>query len=374
MELDINTKFISDEVQIWAFHAGHNKKYFNEFAELEANFLDLPGFPFAPAVIENDELVKKALVMSEAFRQFGRGVLADPPSRNINDYNVNPDDERSLRTGVTNVRRFAQEIQPGDIIICPPRRQYDHLLIGISQEVLNPEATVQIHPFEGYPFTYRRVEWLPTRHTKRSLSDTLAVRMENPHAIIKIDRREFGDEVFSLAFKNYLTSQNSKLDIDCPHYRGKNPLETLAAQELIAFFAALYFLYEENRLNEIAGKTFDEIITDYYDEEVISGLVPKLNSPLLYRLISRRRLLASFIAGGIALSAAGALNADVLNDLRLSNSAEAEMGYAEDELRDILQSTVRATSPQALAKANQKGRKGQEEVGLKTAARIRPQP
>lgn len=372
MDLDINTKIISDDVQIWAFHAGQNKRYFKEFAELQANFLDLPGFPFFPQIIESDELIKKALVMSDAFRQFGRGKLTDPPSRNINHYNINPDDERSLRTGVTNVRRFSHEIQPGDVIICPPRRQYEHLLIGVSQEQLDPQVTVEIHPFEGYPFVYRRVEWLPTGHTKRSLSDALAVRMENPHAIIKIDRREFGDEVFSLAFKNYLTTESSKLDIDCPGYRGKNPLETISAQELIAFFAALYFLHEECRLNEISEKTFDEIINEFYDEEIILGLVPKLNSPLLYRLISRRKLLASFIAGGIALATAGALNAEAINGLTLSNSAETEDGYTKEELRAIVESTVRATNPQALEVANQKGQKGLSDVGLKTSARVRP--
>ena len=277
----------------------------------------------------------------------------------------------SVRSSIYNVRTFSQDIKKGDLILSSPRRSYDPFLIGIVEDNFSKESRLIIDPFLENEFTFRSVKWVSSYTSKHDLSASLAVRLENQRAITQIDRSIYGDEVFSVAFKQYSTSDSSKLDIFCPKYTGRNPLETVPVQELIAFFSVLFSLHQQGKLSDIRNKDFNEIINSYDVNDLIKGLTPKRNSPLLFRLIVRDPLLAAFIAAGITLATVEAFNLDQINNIQIVNSAYGSTGMSDIELQELMKSTIRSINPATINSVNDRGKKGKRGVNLSTNSKIK---
>ena len=195
MELDVNSTVIDDELQVWAVHAGKNKKYFNEFKKHNSIFLDLPGLDFSSSVIENDQLLGCHILMAEAFQKHYRSNLSsEKPSQDPQSYFDHKSSSSSVRSSIYNVRTFSQDIKKGDLILSSPRRSYDPFLIGIVEDNFSEKSRLIIDPFLENEFTFRSVKWVSSYTSKHDLSASLAVRLENQRAITQIDRSIYGDE------------------------------------------------------------------------------------------------------------------------------------------------------------------------------------
>ena len=212
---------------------------------------------FSSSVIENDQLLGCHILMAEAFQKHYRSNLSsEKPSQDPQSYFDHKSSSSSVRSSIYNFRTFPQDIKKGDLILSSPRRSYDPFLIGIVEDNFSKESRLIIDPFLENEFTFRSVKWVSSYTSKHDLSASLAVRLENQRAITQIDRSIYGDEVFSVAFKQYSTSDSSKLDIFCPKYTGRNPLETVPVQELIAFFSVLFSLHQQGKLSDIRNEAF----------------------------------------------------------------------------------------------------------------------
>lgn len=384
VRIDLRTVAIPDDLKIWAVHAGKYKRHFQRFIDNEVIFLDYPDFSYTRRVIENNELTRKHIARAEKIHDYVRLGGDTPPPQNIDRYPSFPND-RSLNNAVTNIQRFYSGISVGDLVIIPPRRAYDPIYFGIvTTEVLTD--TIPVPRYDGRKFQVRKVRWVDVTTAKRSLSSDLAIRLENPHAIIEIDRPAFGTEVFSKAFPNYISQENSKTDVNCPRYRGKNPLETEEVQKLVAFFIATQTAQIQGTLDDLRSLSFNEIIYNYYDPVLVADLQNEFHSPGFYRLIATAGVVLG-VSVGIQLAVTGSISSDTIANAEITNSAtdwlhsvtnifqttlepDLSIGLDENKIREDLKEVLDTVSPEALVEVNRLGTSASQELGANTGIKI----
>jgi predicted Mrr-cat superfamily restriction endonuclease len=361
MRIDIKAALLPDNAKIWAFHAGRNKKYFSQIEVGGGIFLDYPGLRASSRMLEDDHLIKQHVLMSKAIQKYYSKQELNEPSRRSNDYDVSRSNSY-LYSDVANIKRFYDDMKKGDIVLVPPRGQYNRILAGILGSEGSIKETITLKNYPRDPFPYRRVHWLSPSFAKRDLSTELSKRLENPHAVIPVHREPFGVEVFSHVFLSFMSREASGADVVCPGYRGRNPLETLETQQIIAFLIALYGLHERDELNEISDKSFSQIISEYYSEEDIVDFEQSFHSPGFYRVVGRRSL-GVFVAAGLALLISGKFNTANVEALQIENSSEYKNQRSEEELKKIIKTIVKSVSNETSKEANDKGQKAKDNVG-----------
>ncbi len=366
MRIDINAALLPDNAKIWAFHAGKGKKYFSQIEAGEGIFLDYPGLRASNRMLASDNLIKQHVMMSEAVKKYYSRQEINEPSRRPGDYNIARSD-RYMSSDVTNIKRFYTEMQKGDIVLIPPRGQYNRILAGILGSQGSVRGTITLDRYPRDPFPYRQVRWLSPSFAKRDLSTELSRRLENPHAVIPVHREAFGVEVFSHVFLSFMSREASGADIECPGYRGRNPLETLETQQIIAFLIALYGLHDREELGEIRNKSFSQIISEYYSEEDVVDFEQSFHSPGFYRVVGRRSL-GVFVAVGLALLVSGKFNEANVEGMQIENSSEYKDRRSEEELKNIIKTIVKSVSNSTSEEANDKGKKAKDQVGAKTSS------
>jgi len=372
MRLDLNAASISDSVQVWAFHPGKSKRYYKFFAEHRRIFLDLPGADLTPSLLRNEESLRRTIAMSDKIHDhYSRRLQTEEPSRNPSDYD--PGRNQNYGHVVTGVKRFVSEIKKDDLVLVAPRTQYDPILFGVIEGDYNPLDKVLVDPFVIDRFNTRRVRWLPTRISKRDLPANLAMRLENRHTIVEVTAKDKVDAL-AAAYKTYSTPTTSKVDIECPNYQGISFLETVDVQELASFFAAIYYMHENNIIGEAANKSFREIATAYFEGDLIAHIENEFHSPGHYRIKAKTAAMALFISAGLTLCAAGEFNQSVsnLNLINPSAGESADCVAQNDYIQGLIQSTVNSLSNSTITECNIAGLRAKENLGMKTNAKILP--
>ena len=352
--------------KLWSYSDG--EKYFKYFEENSIIFLDLPGARLTQDLVNRKEDLAKVLAMSSAVHEYFRTEIGDPPSRNSNDYVVDPRDKH-INHVISSSRRFVKEIKRGDIVVVSPRRQYDKILFGVVVDDFDPRSTVIINPYIQDPFNTRKVEWISSNASKRDLSDDLAMRLENRNTIVDLGG-EYKNEVLAAAYKNYVTSSVSKIDVDCPRYQGKSPLETLEVQEMISFFSALYYAQINSSLDLLRNKSFSDIARNYYESDLISNIENDFHSPGKYVVHATTVTLGIFLSACIAMAAVGRFDNDTANTLNVINTQAGGSEEINAETLNMIQSTVNSISQETLHQCNAAGLIATENLGVKTSCKI----
>lgn len=366
MRLDLNATTINDNIGVWAFHAGRNKRFFKTFMDNGMVFLDMPGVRLTSDLVRDEVSLRNKIAMSENISLHYRGKAAEGAtlSRTPQDYRTEAT-KKKYNHMVSSAKRFVEEIKRGDLVLVPPRTQYDPVLFGIIQDNFNPRNTANITPYTDDPINLRRVRWLTTSVSKRDLPGDLAIRLENRNTIVSIDE-ELKDRALAAAFKNYITLTSSKIDVECPLYRGKNSLETLEVQKLINFFAAIYYMHENGTINEAQNLSLTEIARDYYEEGVIERIENEFHSPGFYRIVTKTCTLGLFIIAGIALASDSSFTPDIAETLNVINSQAGGDDNNADRIRGLIRSTVDSISNETIEEVNQAGQTARENLRVKT--------
>ena len=135
--LDLATKIVSPEQNIWSVFPGRDKRFFELFLSERIVFLDTPGLKLTSTILESDDLLRQNVAMSRAIRQWHRSRdPGNPPSRRAASYPIQR--TRSDSAAFGNVRRLFIQAKVGDLELisgsfrcCPvelPRAVFDDLL------------------------------------------------------------------------------------------------------------------------------------------------------------------------------------------------------------------------------------------------------
>jgi hypothetical protein len=183
--------------------------------------------------------------MSEAWKAYHLGVRPEPPSRNPRSYSVRKG--RSFNAMVGNVRNVFVRMRPGDVVLVGQYSLYDRIYIGEIDGEFDPRVIVHDPRYGRESMPARRVRWLPIRTERRFLSQSLSLLLSNRKAVISIPKREFGNEVYRVAYGDYVFGSNSRYIFEGPKYNNIAP-SAVPGINLISYFAAAFNACELNDL------------------------------------------------------------------------------------------------------------------------------
>lgn len=372
--IDVKTRVIADNTRIWALHAGRRRRYFDLFRELNIAFLELPGFVGGVEVFDDTQLLRRYVRLSEAVAEYvttdaSKLPTLTPPSRNPLDYKDSPGDVGFNRF-VGKVRSLYRQAAVGDLILVPGHGgQYGDILVGEIQSPFASTDRIAINRYADEEVPFRKMRWLPVRVRRRDLSVDLSKRLENSNAIIHLDRKRFGSEIFAFSYANYAETNRSKAELEGPLY--DDPFDVFPAASLAKYFVAVFLAIDLGEGAKLAGLSVDDVIREYYRPEITETFALKFSSPGNATLITRRAAIALFVLGGIASLAAGLPLLDSSVNISISNSRAAPGDATTAEANSKFQEFRNFLGAQELDELKKREKEAEDVLGLKIDVEIK---
>lgn len=309
MQID-RIKILSDDASVWLVYAGRGRSFIDEFYALNTMFLSLPGFAASSAVFASDQLMRRHLAMADQVAKWIFGIRSTAPSRLATSYSPSPyvagtSEAKGFAADLGNIRRMYVEAKAGDLVLSPRRGQLDPFLIGEVRSNWDAGDTLPIGTLDGEIVPVRKMRWLDTALARRDFSPRIARRLQNQHAITRLDDR-FYKEIFDLVYPSYVWQDNSKFDVFGEDYRGTDPTQIHPTALLIKYIVASVFAFEKGEIDDFHALSTDQAVLVYYDENLIEHFGQNFNSPGSFSVISRRKFLAVLASAGIIIATAGA--------------------------------------------------------------------
>lgn len=308
MEID-RIRILRDDAAVWLVYAGRGRSFIDEFYAENAIFLSLPGFAASTAVFESDDLTRRHLAMADQVARWVFGIRTVPPIRQASTYAPNPyvagtAEAKGFSAELGNIRRMYRDAKAGDLVLSPRRGQLDPFLIGEIRSNWTPGDELAISTLNAELVPIRKVKWLDTALARRDFPPRIARRLQNQHAITRLDDR-FYKEIFDLVYPSYVWQDNSKFDVYGDDYRGTDPTQIHPTAVLIKYVVASVFAFEKGQMAQFHALLPDQAVALYYDENLIAHFGQNFNSPGAFSVIARKKYLATLAAAGIIIALSG---------------------------------------------------------------------
>lgn len=375
--VDLKSKLLPFSHKIWALHAGTGRQYFDIFKKEDAVFLELPGFRASDETFSDRALIRRHLRMADAVQDYIRraandGVAPPSPSTEPSDYSLRAGD-RSFNARAGNVEALYREARPGDLLAIPGGRgQYGSVHFAEIASPFDHQDTVDFGFFAGFPIPVRKIRWLGRATQKRHLSELLSKRLENRHAIIRIQRHLFEAEVYGHAYANYATSSQSKADFFGPSYTSEDAFDIFPAARLIRFLVAASIAVESGNAADLERHSVDNIIERFYDRHLIADFKIDFSSPGRFTIISKRNTLAIIVASGVAVAVAS-LPQQLVRQLDVVNSEAHAADEDPEEYKERFKQLMNSLGKSQYEEMLQAGRDAKKAIGLQSGSAVMPQ-
>lgn len=372
----LNARYVPDSARIWCIHGGKSKRVLQRFLDHGVVALDMPGVRMSEGVLADDNLLTKHILVSEAVQKHYNAVINTPrgqqppprPSVNPADYALPTAKPDLYRTTYKKraLNKFFAEIAIGDVIVTPSFSSYEPFLFGFVKSVPANFSTYVIPEYPNDPVPSFEVEWIDHKITKRDIPVPLAKLMERQEAVTEIQQAQFGATLYTAVLGAYWGDSVFGVDIDCPRYRGNNPLETVPVQELIAVLTAIYGVYRDEGAQGLSQKSYDDLIKNYYDEEFIASLQNEFHSPGFYRVVARARELGLVLLVTLPLASSTQLDQGILDQVQLVGATQEQ----QDEFDNLIKPMLHHLNPAVRQKIIEKASEAHQELGASTRSEI----
>jgi hypothetical protein len=307
MELS-TIKILRDDVKIWLVYAGYKRRFFEDFAQSNRVFLNLPGFDAAAGVFQSDELMRRHLAMSDAVSAYVRGAIPAVPSRLPTSYNPYPHipgtaEARSFSAELGNITRLFVDAQVGDLVMSPPTGHFDPFLIGEIATAWSKNDDLEVPKLLGEIVPTRRIKWSNVVLNRQDFPTRTSKRLQNRHAITLLDDEYYSD-IFDLVYPTYSWQDRSKLDLFGDEYLGKDPMQPYQSALLLKYILSSVFAFEKDAMNDFQSLSINAAIEKYYDESLVEDIYQNFNSPGKFSVIAKSTMLAALATAGILMATA----------------------------------------------------------------------
>ena len=316
--LDLATKVIPKEQVIWAVFPGRGRRMLEIFLAQDIIFLETPGINMDPAVLEDDDRLRRHLAMSEAKLQYLIGARKERPSDKWVQYPIRRDP--SFNASVGNVRNMFQKMKRGDLIITSSYSIYKPVHAGEIISSFRAEDQSIRTPFEPYEVPVRHVRWFRATEERRFLSERLSRLLANRRTVIHVDKNEFGEEIYKLAYGDFAFRDDGRYVFPGPLYKNI-ATSTVPGIELISYFVAAFHASELGELDKFAALDIAAATSQYFQQESLHSFELDFSSPGNYVLHSRRAALA-MVTALLVSATAGTLTLPEARAAEVTNSAD----------------------------------------------------
>lgn len=318
VKFNLATHIIPETQNIWSVFPGLGKRYLRKFISDNVIFLDIPGVALSANAIANTELLRRHVAMSNAILKWNvGGQSGSEPSRRVGDYQVKKSATESA--ALANVRGMFSVMKKGDLVLFAGASVYDPVNIGEITTDFTP-SNVMSHPrYSNEEIPFRSVRWLHTKVERRELSQELSLLLSNRRAIISIPKSLHGEEVYRIAYGDYVLGDNARYKFHGPDYANYAPT-TVPGLNLISYFSAAFNAIEEDELEAFLNLSIHDAITNYFEQDALYSFEIDFASPGGYILHAKKAVLPLFVAVMIAASGNPALSLDELKSAGITNS------------------------------------------------------
>jgi hypothetical protein len=314
MEIDLKTRFLDRDHQVFLIHPGERKKFYEEVRAHEEIFLDIPG---AALVIEDDEFYSLEnianLKLSRAIVKWHRSGAEKEkePSRLVSDYHDQAKRFLTKRGATKGFARLAAEADAlyrrakvGDLIVVAGTSYFSNVLIGEIVRRYSSKSTARSRLYPGERIPARSIRWLSTNKKKLEFSEELIVLMQNMSAVTRLGNRDHKEEIYTAAYGQYVYADEAQLEIriDKPKVDFKDLTD---GNRFALYFASLHIAYTKNKVKEFLEiDNYDVAITKYYDPDFFLDVSIELSSPGVIYLGAKKALTVVAIGAFLALASA----------------------------------------------------------------------
>lgn len=301
-------RLIKSDVSIWLVYAGRGRRFFDLFRQSGSVFLSLPGFDANDNVFKSDELIRRHLAMSDSVGRYTSGATSTPPNRRPSAYNPYP-----YQTGSTEAKSFAAELgniyrmfvdaKPGDLVLSPTVGHFDPYLIGEITHDWRKGDDLEVPLLQGEVVPARKVRWLNTALARRDFSPRVSRRLQNQHAITRLDD-DLYEDIFELVYPSFVWGDRSKLDVFGNGYTGTDPLQPYASALLVKYVVASVFAYKKGEFDKFQGLDPRAAIDAYYDQSLVEEFGQNFNSPGKFSIVAAIGSLSILASAGLYVATA----------------------------------------------------------------------
>jgi hypothetical protein len=263
-------------------------------------------------------------------------------------------------------------MQPGDLVLVGGYSYYEPVLIGEIREPFDPEVVVRIERYGREAVPARRVNWFAANEQRRFLSQGLSLLLSNRKAVVSIDKAEYGDEVYRIAYGDYVFGTNSRYIFQGPRYNNF-AVRTVPGINLITYFAAAFNACELHELDKFMSMGLQEVMDNYFEQDVLYSFEIDFSSPGEYVLYAKRAALPLLVATLVSVTAGtislhDARTAEVQNSATATTQTVAPAPVADActlEIKDKYKAIMTAMNADRFKELCKLNKDAQDGVGLK---------
>jgi hypothetical protein len=241
--IDIRTKIIPDNLEIWRVFPGEEYSFFSDFLEHSAVFLDFPGIDLPVGALNFDaKSLAERILLSKANSEWApksikpveyKKDIPTEPSRNHVDYRNKPH-PKSMRIAIGSLAGLFGRAKKGDLVVVPGRLTSRTIRIG---ELLDgPEDRIRLSvPKYGSEFLPgRRVRWFPPVN-ELEVAARVSEIIRKPNPFVAFDRTMYED-VFDHSYGTfqYKGKYSARFDTHSARFSGTDNLDFMILSESVA--------------------------------------------------------------------------------------------------------------------------------------------
>lgn len=368
---DIATKIVSPDTSIWVVFPGRQRRFIRTFLEQDVIFLETPGIDLRLKTAADRSTLRRHVRMSTAIADFHLHSESKKfPSRNSNRYSDAPIKNASHRVLASSVRKMFARMKTGDVVIVPGKI-FAPVYFGEVTAAFDPEDTISIDRYSDEGIPYRRVRWLNSGVPRTAIPPHLQIFLSKPPAIAHVTRSDETEEFFRFAYPSYVLAEKSAVILDGPQYDGKDPLATIEANYLVAYYIAAFHAIENEEIETFAKLDVQSAIDRFYDRDLVQSFSQNFNSPGKYGLSALSAVLGAFVTAAIAITVAGLSPAEIRLGIEVTNSVSPEDEHINKDSGIKLDFLFRSLHNKEIQELNELGRKARKKIGLTTPVKIK---
>lgn len=363
-ELDIATRIVGPDDDVYIIQPGRNYGLYEAFDRHEAVFLEFPGLDIDLKTLPQRDELRRQLVKAISIRDWIENDRSDPePPRDSSDY-ADVAYGRRLGRYAGAVEALFYKLAAGTIIVVPGRGFDDPVLFG--QIVGTAEQVSWRDVYGGERLPVRRVQWT-ARRMRGALKPELRAKFGTPNPIMQLDR-DLRPLVLQAAFDQYAFAGRYAARLKTTE-EDFDTLDDYHIQTFVNYAAGVIAAYEKGvRDRELS---FEEAIEHLeHAPQYTPDLKLNINSIGYQRLISGT--ITPIVVGGL-LTMATTTDAQGVQAStsvpKIVNSASPHDASCEIEVDERIRGAMRLMRLDEWQRVCKAARSAKRKTGLSTSMR-----
>lgn len=368
VEIDIATRVVAEDEQIYIVRPGAGYALYDEFKRTNRVFLDFPGLGLdTKRPVPDPTLLREMIARSMLVRDWHLDDKQSPePDRPIEKYDGKAKSRKFGRYAGA-IEKLYYDLPEGAIIVVPGYGLLSDVLIGVLEG--KPTTATDIDAYPGETMPVRKVRW--TGKQQRALfSAELRERLGNSHPVMLLDE-SMREEVLEAGFDRFVFGGQffARLETTKSEF---NTLDDYNIQSFVNFVAGAMAASDSGATGDHTLDLEGALALLSQHRELVPELSININSPGFLRMVSDRisPLVIAMLFAIATVVPAGAQPVKLVT----TNSAAAPSDPCAVNVAKEAMGAMKLMGFDDWKRACEKARDAQDSTGVKSSMKTHVRP